>query len=297
MVAANVVIAGIVAMPSTQDKGMRDQNPAGDWHVDHPGGVHLSEWAAEGAGTAILLLVVVSVVSLVFGPGSPVAGALPARSPRLLLAGLLIAGSASLVAVSPLGRLSGGHINPAVTFAFWLTGHVHHHDLAGYVGAQLLGAIAGVGVGALLWGSRAVAVQYGRTTPGPGVGDLGAGAIEMTMTATLLLVIFTLTSRQRLMRYTPLVTWLLVASLVWRLAPLTGTSLNPARSLSPAVFARTFDSLAVYLVAPLLGAALAALMVRLRWLRLPLTAKLFHDPDYRSVTMTMMPSQGKDAAS
>ena len=278
-------------MPSTQDKGMRDQIPAGDWHVDRPGGLHLSEWAAEGAGTAILLLVVVSVVTLVFGPGSPVAGALPARSPRLLLAGLLIAGSASLVAVSPLGRLSGGHINPAVTLGFWLTGHVHYHDLVGYVGAQLLGALAGVAVGAVVWGSRASAVGYGMTLPGSGVSDLTAGAIELAMTAVLLLAIFSMTSRPRLMRYTPLVTWILVAVLVWRLAPLTGTSLNPARSLAPALFARNFNSLWIYLVAPPLGAALAALMVKLRLLRLPLTAKLFHDPNYRSVTRTMMPSR------
>ena len=267
-----------------------DQASARDgWEAHSAGKIHLAEWAAEGVGTAILLLVVVSVVSVVFGPASPVAGFLPARSPRLLLAGLLIAGSASLVAVSPLGRLSGGHINPAVTFAFWLTGHVHPHDLAGYVGAQLLGALAGVAMGALLWGDRAAATSYGLTRPGPGIGDLTAGAIELAMTALLMSVIFTLTSRPRLMRYTPLFTWILVAVLVWRLAPLTGTSLNPARSLSPAVFAREFGSLWIYLVGPLLGAALAALMVKLELLRLPLTAKLFHDPSYRSVTRTMMP--------
>jgi aquaporin Z len=268
----------------------------GSWAAYRPGQVHLAEWTAEAAGTAILLLVVVAVVALVFGPGSPVESAVPARSPRLLLAGLLIAGSASLVAVSPLGRLSGGHINPAVTFGFWLTGHVHRYDLAGYVAAQVLGALAGVAVGALLLGYRASATDYGRTMPGPGIGDLAAAAIELAMTAALMLVIFTLTSRRRLMRYTPLVSWILVAVLVWQVAPLTGTSLNPARSLSPALFARHFEALWIYLVAPPLGAALAALLVRVGLLRLPLTAKLFHDSNYRSVMRTMMPAPGESAA-
>jgi aquaporin Z len=268
-----------------------------NWPSYRPGSLHPAEWAAEAAGTAILLLVVVSVISLVFGPGSPVASVLPARSPRLLLAGLLIAGSGSLVAVSPLGRLSGGHINPAVTLGFWLTGHVHRYDVAGYVGGQLVGALAGVGVGAALWGSRATPTRYGITLPGPGVSDLAAAAIELAMTTLLMLAIFTMTSRHRLMRYTPLATWLLVAGLVWQVAPLTGTSLNPARSLAPAVFASHFESLWVYLVGPALGAILAALMVRLGLLRLPLTAKLFHDPAYRSVMRTMMPAEGQAEAS
>jgi aquaporin Z len=258
------------------------------WHADSFGGLHLAEWAAEAAGTAILMLVVVSVVTVVFGPGSAVASVVPATGPRLLLAGLLIAGTGSLVAVSPLGRLSGGHINPAVTLGFWLTGHVHRNDLAGYVAAQFLGALAGAALGAAAWGDRAKAIGYAATRPGHGLSDLGAGAIEVAMTAALLLVIFTFTSRERLMRWTPVATWILVACLVWQVAPYTDTSLNPARSLAPAVIARDARSLWIYLLAPPLGAVLAALLVRARLLRLPLTAKLFHDSSYRSVMKTSM---------
>lgn len=272
-----------------------DPDRARDWHADRHGGLHLAEWGAEALGTAILLFVVVSVVSLVFGAGAPVARAVPTIGPRLLLAGLLIAGSGSLVAVSLLGRRSGGHINPAVTLGFWLTGHVHRHDLAGYVAAQVLGAVVGAAAGALVWGSRASSVRYAATLPGHGLNDLAAAGIELLMTAALLLVIFTFTARARLMRWTPVATWLLVTCLVWQVAPYSGTSLNPARSLAPALLAHQSRSLWVYLLAPLIGAALAAALVRLRLLALPLTAKLFHDEQYPSVLMTSMPSRAADS--
>ncbi len=254
------------------------------------GGVHLAEWSAEAAGTAILLFVVVGVVTVVFGPGSPVQPVVPTTGWRLLIAGLLIAGGGSLVAVSPLGRLSGGHINPAVTLGFWLTGHVHRHDLAGYVLGQVVGALAGAAVAAAVWGDRARAVHFSATHPGRGLSQPAAAAVEAAMTALLLLVIFTFTSRERLMRWTPVATWLLVATLVWQVAPFTGTSLNPARSLAPAVLAGDLDSLWVYVLGPAAGALLAALLVRRRVLGLPLTAKLFYDSRYRSVMRTSMPA-------
>lgn len=265
-----------------------DTDDARGWHADSLGGLHLAEWSAEAAGTAVLVFVVVTVVALVFGPSSPVEPLVPATGWRLLIAGLLIAGSGSLVAVSPLGRLSGGHINPAVTIGFWLTGHVHRNDLAGYVVGQLIGALAGAALAAGVWGHRARAVQYAMTRPGRGLSEPAAAAVEATMTAALLLVIFTFTSRERLMRWTPVATWMVVATLVWRVAPYTGTSLNPARSLAPAILAGDGRSLWVYIVGPSAGAILAALLVRTRVLRLPLTAKLFHDSRYRSVMRTSM---------
>lgn len=88
--------------------------------------------------------------------------------------------------------------------------------------------------------------------------------------------------------------WLLVAALVWQVAPETGTSLNPARSLGPAIAAPHLADLWVYFVGPLAGAALAVAAWRLVPARI-LTAKLFHDPRYPSVTacdLPAMPSAG-----
>ena len=72
---------------------------------------HLSEWGAELAGTAILMLGGLTAVALDFGRGSPVAAAIPSVSARLLLTGALFAATGSLVAISPLGRLSGAHVH------------------------------------------------------------------------------------------------------------------------------------------------------------------------------------------
>jgi aquaporin Z len=174
-------------------------------------------------------------------------------------------------------------------FAFWLTRRVHAHDLAGYVGAQVLGALIGAGIFRLAWGAAAAEVGYGATLPGAGVGIPTAAAIEGGMTAALVLTIFGFVSSPRMARWTPAAVWLLVATLVWQVAPLTGTSLNPARSLGPAAVAGETRHLWLYLVAPMTGALAAAALWRLVPARI-LTAKLFHDRHYPSVMRTELPA-------
>ncbi len=107
----------------------------------------------------------------------------------------------------------------------------------------------------------------------------------MSLTAILVLAIFLCVSSQRFMRWTPLVTWLLVATMVWLEAPVSGTSLNPARSASPALFAGLWANQWLYWVAPPLGALLAVGLYRLlaRGEHDIVTGKLFHAPHYRSV--------------
>ncbi len=255
------------------------------------GGVHPAEWAAELAGTAILVLGGLSAVCLDFGRGSPVAPLLPSSSWRLLVTGLLFAGTGSLVAVTPLGRRSGAHLNPCVTLAFFVTGHVHRDDLAGYIAAQLLGAILGAGLLVRAWGPVAASVGDGTTRPGPGVGAVQAVGIEALMTAILVATILLCVSHHRTARLTPVAVWLVVACLVWRGAPYTGTSLNPARSLGPALLAGRWGDLWVYGVGPVAGALAVALAVRVIGPgRGPLTAKLFHDARYPSVLRSRLPT-------
>jgi len=254
--------------------------------LGHPprNGWHWSEWAAEGLGTGILALGGLSAVCLDFGSGSPMLQLVPSSSLRLLITGLLFAGTGSLVAISPLGRLSGAHLNPAVTLAFWTSGHVSRSDLLGYLGSQFLGALLGVAVLRLAWGQVAVGLQDGRTSPHPGVTPAAAVGIEALLTAVLILAIFAFTSSARTARWTPLALWIVIALLVWRGAPYTDCSMNPARSLAPAVIATDFSSLWIYLVGPPLGALVAAwLFVKAPLGLRPLTAKLYHDVAYPSV--------------
>jgi aquaporin Z len=260
-----------------------------DWQAPLPG-FHVAQWLAELAGTAILVFGGVSAICLDFGPGSPVTAVVPSHSLRLLLTGLLFAGTGSLVAISPLGRLSGAHLNPAVTFAFWIRGHAHANDLAGYIGAQMVGGLVGAASVIVAWGTVATAVRVGATAPGPGVPPVVAVLLEALMTALLVLAIFVMLGSERTARLTPLAVWIVVALLVWQGAPYTGTSLNPARSFGPAVLAGALDVFWIYLVGPMAGAAAIAGLSRLLGARRrPLTAKLFYDPAYPSVMMSSMP--------
>jgi aquaporin Z len=217
-----------------------------------------------------------------------VPSALHSHGARLLLTGLIFAGFGSLIAISPLGRRSGAHLNPAVTIGFWCERHLHRHDLAGYIVAQCLGAIVGVGLLRLCWGSPAASVDYGVTSPGHGLNAIEAVGVEALMTATLVLTIFFFVSSSRTARWTPLVVWIVIAVLVWQGAPFTGTSLNPARSLGPALVAGHWHDYWVYVLGPLSGAAMAIAL----WALVPrvtLTAKLFHDRHYPSPFMSRMP--------
>ncbi|MGB6772148.1 MAG: aquaporin [Candidatus Dormiibacterota bacterium] len=253
------------------------------------GGWHWRVWMAEGLGTCILVLGGLSAVCLNFGTGSPMLHLLPSPSVRLLITGLLFAGTGSLVAISPLGRLSGAHLNPSVTIAFWSSGHVSRPDLLGYLGSQILGALVGAGILRLSWGRMAVSVGDGRTSPHPGVSVAAAIGIEALLTAILILTIFAFTSWSRSARWTPLALWLVIALLVWRGAPYTGCSMNPARSLGPDVISGVYGSLWIYLVAPPLGALVAAqLFLRMPLRPRPVTAKLYHDPKYPSVLGTSL---------
>lgn len=253
------------------------------------GGWHWAEWGSEFAGTGILLLGGLSGLFLDFAPGSPVAAALPSESVRLLITGLILGATGLLVTVSPLGRRSGAHLNPSVSLAFWRRGHMHPHDLIGYVSAQTAGAIAGTLAARWCWGARAAALDLGVTRPGHGISTLAAAGIEAILTFVLIFGILLAVSSSRSARWTPLVAWGLVALLVWQGGDLTGASLNPARSLAPALLAPLTAGLWAYIVGPLAGslAAVAAygLLSRLE----TRTAKLLHDPAYPSTMAATLP--------
>jgi aquaporin Z len=130
--------------------------------------LHWPEYGSELLGTAFLVFIALSAVTFNLGPGSPLAVVLPNSSGRRLITGLIIAGSGPLVATSPPGKLSGGHLNPAVSLVFWLQGKMHQHDLVGYMASQFLGAVLGAGLVVLVWRERAARVQNGVTAPGIG---------------------------------------------------------------------------------------------------------------------------------
>ena len=122
---------------------------------------------SELVGTALLVFVGLSLVIVMFGAGSPIVSILPDAGLRSLITGFLFGTTGALIALSPVGKESGAHINPVVTLAFWLMGKIDLRLALGYVFAQLAGAI----VGALPlrgWGSMGESVAFGATLPGQG---------------------------------------------------------------------------------------------------------------------------------
>jgi aquaporin Z len=224
-----------------------------------------------------------------FAPGSPVARVLPGQSWRLLVTGLILATTGLIVTASPLGRRSGAHLNPSVTLAFWCRGHVHPHDLAGYLTAQVVGAVAGTQLARWCWGSRATALDLGVTRPGQGISAPAAVTIEALATFILLTAILAAVSSPRTARWTPVAAWGTVALLVWQAGALTGASLNPARSLAPALLAPHTAGLWIYVAGPVAGSLLAAAVITMLPGIETRTAKLLHDARYPSTMATTLP--------
>lgn len=154
---------------------------------------------AELGGTALLGGAGVPMVVLDFGQGSPVLSLFPDAGTRRALTGFLFGVIGALIAVSPLGRLSGAHINPAVSFSFWLAGKVRARYALAYAGAQLLRALLGA-LPLLSWGS----VQFGASLPGSGYSLLQATAGEMATTFAWIAGLFLFVSHRRLRTFTPL---------------------------------------------------------------------------------------------
>ncbi len=264
-----------IATAVTQPKSLPPA-PAHDWHWP--------EYGAEFTGTAWNVFIGLSAVVCNFAPGMPGARLVPDASLRLWITGLIFAGSGSLFTISPWGRLSGAHLNPSVTLAFWAHGKVRRHDLLGYLAAQAMGGTLGAALLVLTWGRHAADVNNGVTLPGAGFSAATAFGAELLMTFAYVLGIFVFVSRARLMRWTPLYNWLAVAGLVWLGAGVSGTSLNPARSLGPALVSWRWHAQWIYAVAPPLGGMSAALVFPLLAREHEvLTAKLFHSSLYRSI--------------
>lgn len=168
----------------------------------------------------------------------------------------LVFGLIIMVMIYATGHLSGAHINPAVTIAFAVTRHFPGRDAIAYIGAQFAGAILGALVLLAVWPDKPAAL--GATVPSVGVGS--AVVYEVILTAFLMFVIMAVATDTRAVGAAAAIA---IGGTVGLDAifggPVTGASMNPARSLGPALASGTWTDFWVYLVGPLVGAALGAL--------------------------------------
>ncbi len=248
----------------------------------------LPEWICELVGTMMLLLAGFAAIGAAFaayhqGPTS--IGAFV----RYAVVGAVFGGAGALVAYLPIGRLSGAHLNPAVSVAFFVTGHVSWKNLLGYIAFQCMGGVCAMLVWLHVLGSEAHAVGDAVTRPGLHIPALAACGIEAALTAALVGTILYFVASPGRAKWTPVAVWCLVPILVCIGAPLTGASMNPARSFGPALLSGMWSNFWVYCCGPVCGAvAVAGIARRMGWHLRILTAKLFHDIHYRSIHRSLL---------
>lgn len=167
--------------------------------------------------------------------------------------------TAIAIIFSPLGKRSGAHFNPAVTLTFFRLGKIEAWDAVFYTLFQFVGGIAGVLLASFTL-SKLLAhrsVNYAVTLPGPG-GPIIAFLAELLISFILMSVVLTVSNTRRLGRWTGVFAGALVAFYITIESPISGMSMNPARTFSSAFGAHIWMSLWIYFIAPPLGMLLAA---------------------------------------
>jgi aquaporin Z len=243
---------------------------------------HWRLYVDEGVELALFMVSACFFTVWLFDPASPALDLLPSSALRRLLMGISMGATAILIIRSPMGKRSGAHFNPAITLTYFRLGKINKWDAGFYVVFQFVGGIGGVGLSALcLRSSLAVpAVDYAVTVPGWG-GPAAAFCAEFFMAALLMLAVLWFSNRPPLAHYTSYLVGVLITFYVFIFAPVSGFSINPARTTASAVFADVWTAIWLYFVAPLLGMMTSAeIYLRVYGKENVLCAKLHPDPNY-----------------
>jgi aquaporin Z len=247
---------------------------------------HWPEYFIEAAALGVFMISACLFAVLLEHPSSQLHQTLAhAGLLRRALMGLAMGLTAIGIIVSPWGQRSGAHMNPSVTLTFLALGKVRPWDAVFYVLFQLAGGLAGVLVAKLLIGPplQHSAIHYVVTVPGP-LGPGVAFLAELAISTTLMLTILLVSNSPRLSRFTPLFSGALVAAFIIIEAPLSGMSMNAARTVGSAFHANEWTALWVYLTAPLAGMLSAAAAYRARrGVHAVFCAKLHHHNSQRCI--------------
>lgn len=246
---------------------------------------HWPEYLIEAAALGLFMVSAGVFGTLLWAPASPLHGLIHGELARRALMGLAMGCTAIALIYSPMGQRSGAHMNPAVTLTFLRLGKVAPWDALFYVLAQLAGGTLGVLLvrAALGQAFTAAPVSSVVTVPGsrgPGVAFVAEGLIA----ALLMLTVLALSNHARLARFTGLAAGTLVALYIVTEAPLSGMSMNPARTFASALPSGIWTSFWIYLTAPLAGMLAAAEIFRaVRGHLAVRCAKLRHTDHHRCI--------------
>jgi aquaporin TIP len=210
---------------------------------------------AEIAGTFMFFFVGIGAAATIDRMG------LASADPAALVVIALAHGVVLAVMVSALGAVSGAHFNPAVTFGVWLAGQIPGRRAVSYILAQLIG-----GLGAA-WALRAVfpaavSATLGRPALGAGIDPIVGLGVEVVLTVILLTAVFGTAIDPRGPKVGGLAIGFAITADILMGGPITGAAMNPARWFAPAAVTGVWDFSYVWILGPLIGAALAALAYR-----------------------------------
>jgi aquaporin Z len=246
---------------------------------------HWPEYLMEAVELGLFMISACAFTVLLYHPASSVAQAIHSDLLRRMLMGGAMGLTAIAIIFSPLGKRSGGHFNPSVTLTFFRLGKIEAWDTAFYTIFQFAGGVTGVLIASLLLGNLVAhrSVNYAATVPGrTGVG--AAFIAEVVITFVLMTVILNVSNNRLLSRWTGVFAGALVATYISIESPISGMSMNPARTFGSAFGAHVWTALWIYFTAPPLGMLMAAEVYRrVKAGRTIACAKLHHHNDARCI--------------
>ena len=245
--------------------------------MEHVTRWHWPEYAIEAFSLGLFMISACVFTALMEHPASPLHPIIVSALARRGIIGLAMGLTAMGLIYSPWGKRSGAHMNPSVTLTFWRLGKMTPDDALLYMVFQFLGGWLGVFISALILRSAIAdpAVAYAVTVPGP-MGATAAWWAELGISFLLMTVILIVSNSGRYAAWTGVFAGLLITLYVLFEAPLSGMSMNPARTVGSALPAHVWRHVWIYFTAPPLGMLLAGELYRL-WDRRVICAKLIHD--------------------
>jgi aquaporin Z len=221
--------------------------------------VHWLLYCCEASELAIFMFAACAFGVLCFDSTSAAVAWLPSALGRQALFGAIMGAVCTWIIVSPMGRRSGAHFNPACTLTYYRLGRVRPMDAVFYILFQFIGAVLGVGLAALIFGSTLAipTIDYAASVPGR-FGTLAALGAELLMAVLFMSCALYMSNRQQIAAWTPYAIGLLIAVFLVIFGPVSGVGLNPARTTGSAIYANVWTAYWVYLIAPVTGMLLAA---------------------------------------
>jgi aquaporin Z len=225
---------------------------------------HWPEYLIEAAALGAFMISACVFTVLLEHPVSPLHQAIDDSFQRRLLMGIAMGLTAGAIIHSPWGHRSGAQMNPALTFTFWTLGKINTRDAFFYILFQFAGGLLGVlfsaiVIGPPLWHS---AVNFAATVPGA-PGEAAAFWSEAAISALLMATALIVSGSHTLRPWMPVFAGLLVAAFITLEAPLSGMSMNPARTLASAIPSGEWKAIWIYFTAPPLGMLASAQLFKL----------------------------------